>query len=224
MSEAQARATGYHAEKVIGAVQGRLEGAVGAIQDNTLGHLMRQWSVVEALQIGRMNPVDVRKFYYCADHDCSRYIARDERARAFQEACAEQGRDITHTWSYIEIDGTKADQTIASVRSKKEVAQRLAGVGKERARVVIARGLVVADKKSNSGVGEPLFGEIAIGLMSRVENAPHEFTYLVGAALKLDSPERFYVEDRLDESKWVSRAQAAKFRGVTVDIIDGNLR
>lgn len=218
------RQIGYHVSTVIDRVQGRIEGAVGAIQDNTMAHLMRQWSVVEALQIGRENPKDVRRFYYCADRDCERYLSRDDRAREFAENCKSAGREITHSWSYIEIDGTKAEDAINSLKTKKNLSEHLERISKDRARVVVARGLVVSGKKSNSGMGEPIFGEIAVGLMSRVTNGPHDFTYLIGAALNHETTDRFWVDDKLDEGKWVSRAQAVKFRGITVDIIDGNLR
>lgn len=218
-----AEQSGYHVGTIIDRIQGGVEGAVGAIQDNTLAHLMRQWSVVEALQIGRENPEDVRRYYYCADRDCGRYIDKHHSAKVFADKCKAEGREITHAWSYIEIDGTKAAHAVNSLKNKAILSEQLASLSKERARVVVARGLVVSSSKSNSGMGVPIFGEIAVGLMSRTSHA-HDFTYLIGASLNLESDTRFYIEDKLDESNWVSRAQAVKFRGMTVDILDGHLK
>lgn len=204
-------------------IQDKKEPATRSLMGDTMDHLMHKWSVLEALQLYDQPIETIRKYYFCADHDVEKFKTTDHRISGFMKSLGDRG-EVSHVWTYIEIDGGKHITLTDAMRERRDLVERHENMARRPARVIVARGLVVAKPGSNTGRGSTVFGGIALGLMSKLQGEPgFDFAYVLGAQLKYEAQDRFHVENSLDEPVWVSHAHSVRFRGAGVDVLDGSL-
>lgn len=206
-----------------GDIRDEMKAAHTALLRDTMGHMMHRWAVVDGMQLHAQDADSIKKYYFCADHGVGRFKENDDRIATLMETLPE-GSQTSQVWTYIEIDGRKQIRLTEAMKSNPELRKQHSHPTRRPARVLVARGVVVTGKLNNSGRGKTYFGEIALGLMNRTaEPQGFDFTYVLGARLKYDTQERFYSENSMSESEWVSRAATVRFRGIGVDVVQGEL-
>ena len=204
-------------------VQGRVGPAMQSLAGNTMDHLMRKWAVREALGLLDQPVETIRRYYFCTDSAVEKFKTTDERIREVIDGL-EPGDEVSHAWTYVELDGRKTIPLTEEMRRNHELVERHDSRTRRPARVIVARGIVLRKRTSNSGRGKTLFGEIALGLMNRVgDGEGFDFGFALAGLIKYDKPERLYVDRRLSEAAWVSRAINVRFRGAGTETSQGSL-
>ena len=118
---------------------------------------MRKWAVREALGLLDQPIEAIRKYYFCTDNAVEKFRTTDERIRGVIEEL-KPGDEVSHVWTYIELDGRKTITLTDEMRRNPELVERHDSKTRRPARVIVARGIVTRKQSSNSGRGKTAFG------------------------------------------------------------------
>lgn len=212
---------------------GGVASVLDAVTQGKMDQQMSTWCIEESLQFKRAADLRaVRKFLYASDTNESHiphvsgfvhdYLAELENG---EKGNGGNALRATHSWTYVEVDGSISNWGWVANRSD-DIKNKFQTTGENRARIVVARGIGLSHRQSNSGLGTVKFANLAVGTVSKPENGALAYTFLLGVELAVRDCEGVRIENHLSETDWISQVASVSFRGSadgSVKVIPGDL-